>query len=303
MPKNKNAATQGLIGGLPYLWRMNKSTLIAEIFRKKTFLCVGLDPELGKIPQHLLQAEDPVLEFNKKIIDATRDYCVAYKPNLAFYEALGISGWKTFAETVKYIGNQHLIIADAKRGDIGNTSRMYAEAFFNQLGCDAITVAPYMGKDSVAPFLEFPGKWAIVLALTSNEGSNDFQRNWLEDSREPLWEKVIHTAQTWGSSDNLMFVVGATHPEAFIRVREIAPQHFLLVPGVGAQGGDLESICQYGLTSECGLLVNSARSIIYASNGEDFAQKAGEEAKKLQAQMAALLEKSPGENALSAANN
>ncbi len=268
---------------------MNKATLIAEIFRKKSFLCVGLDPELSKIPAHLQREPDPILAFNKQIIDATRDYCVAYKPNLAFYEALGIDGWKTFAETVQYIGNQHLIIADAKRGDIGNTSRMYAEAFFTRFGCDAVTVAPYMGQDSVAPFLEYPGKWAIVLALTSNKGSEDFQRGWLEDSRQPVWEKVLRTTQTWGNPENLMFVVDATHPEAFVRVREIAPEHFLLVPGVGAQGGDLAAICQYGMTKECGLLINSARNIIYASNGEDFAEKARAEAQRLQSEMAQIL--------------
>lgn len=261
---------------------MNRKTLVAEIFRKKSFLCVGLDPELRKIPQHLLQEPDPILAFNKQIIDATRDVCVAYKPNLAFYEALGPNGWNTFSETVKYIGNQHLVIADAKRGDIGNTSNMYAEAFFNQLGCDAVTIAPYMGEDSVAPFLGHEGKWAIVLALTSNKGSADFQSNLLEETGQPLWEKVLTTTQTWGTPDNLMFVIGATHPEAFARVRELAPEHFLLVPGVGAQGGDLASICQYGLNKDCGLLINSARSIIYASGGKDFAEKAREEALALQ---------------------
>ncbi len=268
---------------------MNRQTLVSEIYRKKSFLCVGLDPELGKIPAHLQQEADPVFAFNRDIIDATRDLCVAYKPNLAFYEALGASGWDTFAKTVDYIGQQHFIIADAKRGDIGNTSRMYAEAFFNRLHCDAVTVAPYMGEDSVAPFLDFADKWAIVLALTSNQGSADFQRNWLEDSREPVWEKVIRVAQTWGTPDNLMFVVGATHPEAFARVREITPTNFLLVPGIGAQGGDLASICQYGLTAECGLLVNASRSILYAGSGMDFAEKARAEASVLQQQMAGWL--------------
>ena len=270
---------------------MNKATLIAEIFRKKTFLCVGLDPELSKIPKHLLHASDPILEFNKQIIDATRALCVAYKPNLAFYEALGVNGWKTFSETVKYIGDQHFIIADAKRGDIGNTSRMYADAFFNRYGCDAVTVAPYMGTDSVSPFLGHEGKWAIVLALTSNRGSDDFQRCWLEDSRQPLWEKVLHSAKTWGTAENMMFVVGATHPEAFAQVRAIVPDHFLLVPGVGAQGGDMAAICQHGMNQDCGLLVNSARNIIYASDAEDFASKAMEEATKMQLEMAHLLEK------------
>ena len=269
---------------------MNRATLVSEIFRKKTFLCVGLDTELSKIPPHLLGSEDPILEFNRQIIDATRALCVAYKPNIAFYEALGPNGWHTLARTLEYIGDQHFIIADAKRGDIGNTSRMYAEAFFNQLGCDAVTVAPYMGEDSVGPFLGFEGKWAILLALTSNQGSNDFQRDWLEDSRQAVWEKVLQRSQQWGTPENLMFVIGATHPEAFIRVREIAPEHFLLVPGVGAQGGDLAAISEHGMNQDCGLLVNASRSILYASSGEDFAQKASEEAKRLQQTMKMLLE-------------
>lgn len=268
---------------------MNRATLVAEIFRKKSFLCVGLDPELRKIPEHLLGADDPILAFNKQIIDATRDLCVAYKPNLAFYEALGLSGWKTFADTVEYIGDEHLIIADAKRGDIGNTSKMYAEAFFSRFGCHAITVAPYMGADSVTPFLAYDGKWAIVLALTSNKGSDDFQRCTLGDTEEPLWEKVLHASQTWGTPDNMMYVVGATHPESFARVRDIVPEHFLLVPGVGAQGGDLAAICQHGMNADCGLLVNSARNIIYASAGEDFAEKARLEALSLQTDMANIL--------------
>jgi len=269
---------------------MNRATLVSEIFRKKTFLCVGLDTELAKLPPHLLGLEDPIFEFNRQIIDVTRELCVAYKPNTAFYEALGPKGWHTLKRTIEYIGSQHFIIADAKRGDIGNTSRMYAEAFFNQLGCDAVTVAPYMGEDSVGPFLGFEGKWAIVLALTSNQGSSDFQLDWLEDSRQSLWEKVLHRTQTWGTPENLMFVIGATHPESFIRVREIAPNHFLLVPGVGAQGGDLAAICRYGMNRDCGLLINSSRSILYASSGEDFAQKASEEAKRLQQEMETLLE-------------
>jgi orotidine-5'-phosphate decarboxylase len=273
-----------------YLCTMNRATLVSEIFRKNSFLCVGLDTELAKIPRHLLHLEDPVFEFNRQIIDATRSLCVAYKPNIAFYEALGPQGWQTLAKTIQHIGNEHFIIADAKRGDIGNTSRMYAEAFFNQLGCDAVTVAPYMGEDSVGPFLNFQDKWAIVLALTSNQGSSDFQMDWLEDTRQHLWEKVLHRTQSWGTPENLMFVVGATHPDAFLRVREIAPDHFLLVPGVGAQGGDLAAICQNGLTRDCGLLINASRSILYASAGEDFAQKAGEEAQRLQQEMKMLLE-------------
>ena len=215
-----------------YLCPMDRQTLVSEIFRKKTFLCVGLDTDPTKLPEHLRGRPDAIFEFNQQIIDATRDRCVAYKPNLAFYEARGAEGWRDFERTVAYIGTQHFIIADAKRGDIGNTSRMYAQAFFERTTCDAVTVAPYMGSDSVSPFLGFPGKWAIVLALTSNSGSADFQRNWLEDSRELLWERVLHRAQEWGTPDNLMFVVGATHPEAFARVRALAPEHFLLVPGV-----------------------------------------------------------------------
>ena len=268
---------------------MNRATLVSEIFRKKSFLCVGLDTELSKIPTHLLSTEDPVFEFNRQIIDATRDLCVAYKPNIAFYEALGPKGWQTLEKTIQYIGDQHFTIADAKRGDIGNTSRMYAEAFFNQLGCDSVTVAPYMGEDSVGPFLKFQDKWAIVLALTSNTGSADFQSKILNDSSEPLWETVLTRCQAWGTPENLMFVVGATHPEAFIRVRALAPDHFLLVPGVGAQGGDLAAICQHGMNKDCGLLINASRSILYASSGEDFAQKAREEAERLQQDMESLL--------------
>lgn len=264
---------------------MNRTRLVAEIFRKKTFLCVGLDPERSKIPPHLLDQPDPVLAFNREIIDATRDLCVAYKPNLAFYEALGPAGWNTFAQTVEYIGDQHLVIADAKRGDIGNTSRMYAEAFFHQLGCDAVTIAPYMGEDSVTPFLGYPDKWAVVLGLTSNKGSADFQQKTLFPDQSPLWETVLSACASWGTAENMMFVVGATHPEAFAKVRQIIPDHFLLVPGVGAQGGDLDAICRFGLNRECGLLVNAARSILYASAGTDFAQKAREEAQRLQQAM------------------
>ncbi len=268
---------------------MNRAALIAEIFRKKSFLCVGLDTELSKIPTHLQKEHDPVFEFNRHIIDATRHLCVAYKPNLAFYEALGPEGWQVFARTVEYIGTEHFIIADAKRGDIGNTGKKYAEAFFRILNCDAVTVAPYMGRDSVAPFLEFREKWAIVLALTSNPGSNDFQREQLQSSGEPLWEKVLREVQTWGTPENLMFVTGATHPQDFERIRSIVPDHFLLVPGVGAQGGDLHAICKHGLNDDCGLLVNASRSILYASNGEDFAEKAHEEALKLQQEMRELM--------------
>ncbi|MFN0212721.1 MAG: orotidine-5'-phosphate decarboxylase [Saprospiraceae bacterium] len=268
---------------------MNRAKLVSEIFRKKSFLCIGLDTEIAKIPEHLHSFADPVFEFNRQIIDATRNYCVAYKPNIAFYEALGPGGWNTLARTIEYIGDQHFIIADAKRGDIGNTSRMYAEAFFNRLGCDAVTVAPYMGKDSVEPFLGYEGKWAIVLALTSNEGSNDFQRELLEKHGQSLWETVLQCTKNWGTIENTMFVVGATHPESFVRVREIIPDHFLLVPGVGAQGGNLQQICLHGMNRDCGLLINASRSILYASSGEDFLEKACAEAKRLQTEMETIL--------------
>ena len=267
---------------------MKKAELVSHIHERKSFLCVGLDPELSKLPPHLLDTEDPVFEFNRQIIDATRDYCVAYKPNLAFFEALGPAGWVSFERTVSHIGKSHFVIADAKRGDIGNTSRMYADAFFNQYGCDAVTVAPYMGEDSLSPFLETPEKWAVVLALTSNKGSNDFQRLQLS-AGEPLWEAVLRETARWGSPENMMFVVGATHPDAFARVREIVPDNFLLVPGVGAQGGDLAATCRYGLNSETGLLINSSRGIIYADNSIHFAEKAAEEARKLQSEMAPFL--------------
>lgn len=271
---------------------MNRKKLVQIIRERRTFLCVGLDPEISKLPPHLLDSRDPVFEFCKQIIDATRPHCVAYKPNLAFFEALGARGLQTFAKVVKYIGNQHFIIADAKRGDIGNTSRMYAEAFFQKMKCDAITIAPYMGEDSVRPFLEFKkGKWAIVLALTSNKGSADFQMTEQADTGEPLFEKVLRRTQQWGSSDNLMFVVGATHPDSFRRVRQICPKHFLLVPGIGAQGGDLEAIARLGLIRrDFGLLVNASRSILYASSGLDFAEAARFESEKLASQMAGLLD-------------
>jgi orotidine-5'-phosphate decarboxylase len=268
---------------------MTRSQLIAQIFEKKSFLCVGLDTERSKLPAHLQNEPDGVRTFNKAIIDATRDLCVAYKPNLAFYEAMGPDGMRIFKETVAHIGSEHLIIADAKRGDIGNTGRMYAEAFFNAYGCDAVTVAPYMGEDSVRPFLGFEGKWAIVLALTSNAGSADFQTAPQADSGMALFEKVIQQVATWGTPDNLMYVVGATHPRMFERVRALAPDHFLLVPGVGAQGGDLASVCQYGLNSDVGLLVNASRSIIYAGNGPDFAEMARAEAFVMQQEMALQL--------------
>jgi orotidine-5'-phosphate decarboxylase len=270
---------------------MNRKKLINQIFTKKTFLCVGLDTELGKIPAHLLETKDPIFEFNKQIIDATRDLCVAYKPNLAFYEANGLKGWRSLEKTIKYIGKSHFTIADAKRGDIGNTSLMYAEAFFKQLKFDAVTIAPYMGEDSVKPFLNHKNKWAILLALTSNKGSEDFQNTKQGDTNELLYEKVLRQAQKWGTKEQLMFVVGATHPEAFANVRKIAPNNFLLVPGIGAQGGDIEGLCRFGMTKDCGLLVNSSRAILYASNGLDFAEAARAEAQKVQSIMANLLPK------------
>ena len=226
---------------------MNRKELFEQIQQKKSYLCVGLDADFSRIPKHLLKYDDPVFEFNKQIIDATKDLCVAYKPNVAFYEAQGVKGWQSLEKTMGYISEEHFTIADAKRGDIGNTSRMYAKAFFETMNFDSITVAPYMGEDSVKPFLEFENKWVILLALTSNKGSNDFQFAKQDGNVEPLFEKVMRTAQTWGTPDQLMFVVGATHPEKFEEIRRIAPDHFLLVPGVGAQGGDLEKLSAYGM--------------------------------------------------------
>ena len=255
---------------------------------KGSYLCIGLDTDIHRIPQHLLKYDDPVFEFNKQIIDATQDLCVAYKPNIAFYEARGAKGWQSLEKTLNYIPKSHFTIADAKRGDIGNTSSLYARAFFETLDFDAVTVAPYMGIDSVQPFLAFPGKWVILLALTSNKGSQDFQFTTQEEG-QPLYEKVMRKAQTWGSPENLMFVVGATHPEKFKEIRQIAREHFLLVPGIGAQGGDLEGVSQNGLNDLGGLLVNSSRGIIYAGTGEDFAEKARQAAQKVQTKMAPLI--------------
>lgn len=272
---------------------MNRQQLTEQIFKKKSFLCVGLDTDLKKMPQHLLERRDPIFEFNKAIIDATAPYCVAYKPNLAFYEAFGLKGMQAFEYTIHYLKTRypdHFIIADAKRGDIGNTSAMYARTFFEEYGVDSLTVAPYMGEDSVSPFLTYEGKWVIVLALTSNKGSADFQLT--EDAAgERLFEKVIKRSQQWGNDGNMMYVVGATQGKMFEDIRKVAPTHFLLVPGVGAQGGSLEEVCRYGMTADCGLLVNSSRGIIYASAGEDFAAAAAEKAHELQQQMAAELEK------------
>ena len=262
---------------------MTRQQLFERILDKKSYLCIGLDVDLEKIPPHLLAEPDPIFAFNKAIIDATRDLCVAYKPNLAFYEANGLAGWSALEKTVEYIGNQHFTIADAKRGDIGNTSKMYAKSFFEKLNFDAVTVAPYMGEDSVAPFLAFDGKWAILLALTSNVGSQDFQ------FAHDLFKTVLSTAQRWGTPDNLMFVIGATHPERFADIRRLAPNNFFLVPGIGAQGGDLAAISNFGMNDHCGLLVNSSREILYASRGEDFAEAARAAALRLQQQMAVIL--------------
>ena len=270
---------------------MNKLELAANIQRKKSFLCIGLDTDLTKIPVHLQKEEDPIFAFNKAIIDATHDLCVAYKPNLAFYESAGLTGWIAFEKTVNYIKSQYpdiFLIADAKRGDIGNTSEMYAETFFGHLDLDAVTVAPYMGEDSVKPFLKYEGKWVILLALTSNKGSMDFQMT--EDlNGERLFEKVLRVSQSWGTEDNMMYVVGATRGSLFEDVRKVVPNHFLLVPGVGAQGGSLEEVVTYGKNNQCGLLVNSSRQILYAGKDENFATEARKEAKKLQEQMASLL--------------
>lgn len=268
---------------------MTRKELFAQICQKQSFLCVGLDSDIQRIPAHLQNSPDPLFAFNKAIIDATKDYCVAYKPNIAFYEAMGAAGWESLRKTLDYIPATHFTIADAKRGDIGNTSRLYARAFFETMNFDAVTVAPYMGEDSVAPFLEFTDKWVILLALTSNKGSQDFQTDLQSSNRQPLYEKVMRRAMQWGSPENLMFVVGATHPEKFAEIRAIAPEHFLLVPGVGAQGGDLQGLAHHGLNDNCGLLVNSSRGIIFAGGGEDFAEQAGKAAQNLQTQMAALV--------------
>jgi len=271
---------------------MNRQQLINEIFTKKTFLCVGLDTDINKIPAHLKNEEDPIFAFNKAIIDATAPYCVAYKPNLAFYECYGLKGMLAFEKTIQYIKENypnHFIIADAKRGDIGNTSKMYAQTFFEEYNLDSVTVAPYMGEDSVKPFLEYAGKWVILLALTSNKGSHDFQLT--EDNQgERLFEKVLKKSQEWGTTKNLMYVVGATQGKMFKDIRRMAPEHFLLVPGVGAQGGSLQEVCKYGMTKDCGLLVNSSRGIIYASTDTDFAEVAAVKAKELQEEMAVELE-------------
>ncbi len=267
---------------------MNRRELISQIKKKESFLCVGLDTDIQKIPRHLLDLEDPIFEFNKQIIDVTKDFCVAYKPNVAFYESMGSKGWESLQKTLEYIPDNIFTIADAKRGDIGNTSSMYGRAFFQNSNFDAVTVAPYMGEDSVAPFLDFQNKWVIVLALTSNIGSLDFQN--IEDSNgRPLFKRVLETSRQWGTLENMMYVVGANRVEQFLEIRKIIPDHFLLVPGVGVQGGDLQDVAKYGMNSECGLLVNSSRGIIYAGNGIDFAEKAKVEAQKLQQEMSMIL--------------
>ncbi len=275
---------------------MTREELVRQIFQKKSFLCVGLDVDLNKVPKHLMNEEDPIFMFNKQIIDATAPYCVAYKPNLAFYEAYGVKGLTAFEKTVKYIQENYpeqFIIADAKRGDIGNTSKMYAKTFFGEYKVDALTVAPYMGEDSVVPFLAYESEkkpWVILLALTSNKGSFDFQQT-TDTEGTRLFEKVIVKSQEWGTPENLMYVVGATRGEMFKDIRKVAPTHFLLVPGVGAQGGSLQDVCQFGMTKDCGLLVNSSRGIIFADNTERFADVAAEKARELQSQMKEELDK------------
>ena len=270
---------------------MTREQLVEQIFKKQSYLCVGLDTDITKIPMHLLSEPDPVFAFNKAIIDATKDLCVAYKINTAFYEAIGVKGWEAMEKTVRYIGDEHFKIADAKRGDIGNTSDQYAKAFFETLSFDSITVAPYMGKDSVQPFLKVYGKWAIVLGLTSNKGAEDFEMKIMarEDTRhgvdEFLYERVLKTVSNWGSTENLMFVIGATQADEFIHIRKITPDHFYLVPGVGAQGGSLKEISEKAMIKDCGILVNASRAIIYAGEEKDFAEEARAIAQQYQFEM------------------
>lgn len=271
---------------------MTKSQLFEQILQKQSYLCIGLDTDIQKIPKHLLQTKDPIFEFNKQIIDATHQYAVSYKPNIAFYEAFGAKGWESLQKTLEYIPKECFTIADAKRGDIGNTSGLYARAFFDEqssgLNFDSVTVAPYMGEDSVKPFLEFADKWVILLALTSNAGSKDFQTLSLTNEKQ-LFEEVLTKSLEWGTSEQLMYVVGATKAAMLQKIRSIVPEHFLLVPGVGAQGGSLEEVSKFGMNKQCGLLVNSSRAIIYASSGENFAEKAALEAKKVQTEMKTYL--------------
>jgi orotidine-5'-phosphate decarboxylase len=262
---------------------MTRAQLVSQIQKKRSYLCVGLDTDITKIPSHLKEDPDAVFNFNKAIIDATKEHCVSFKINTAFYEALGVKGWDAMERTVHYIGDEHFKIADAKRGDIGNTSDQYAKAFFGTLPFDAITVAPYMGEDSVKPFLSHKNKWAIVLGLTSNKGANDFEM--LHSGGEFIYEKVLQTVSGWGTPENLMFVIGATQADEFKNIRKLVPQHFLLVPGVGAQGGSLKDISEKALTKDCGLIVNVSRAIIYASGNEDFAETAGDVARKYKDEM------------------
>lgn len=267
---------------------MNREELFSAIKKKRSFLCVGLDTDISKIPTHLLELSDPVFEFNKGIIDSTIDFAIAYKPNLAFYESLGVDGWKSLEKTVAYLrlkSKDIFIIADAKRGDIGNTSAMYAKTFFKTMDFDAVTLSPYMGFDTVQPFLEFSEKWSILLALTSNKSAADFQYLEEKQSGDKLYESVLKTSKNWGSTDQVMYVVGATQAKELENIRKIIPQHFLLVPGVGAQGGSLEEVAKYGMNDHCGLLVNSSRGIIYASSGEDFKETAAEKAEEIQMEM------------------
>ena len=268
---------------------MTRSQIYEQIKKKQSYLCVGLDTDLAKVPNHLLDSEDPIFEFNKAIIDATKEFCVAYKPNVAFYEAEGANGWRSLQKTIDYIPKDIFTIADAKRGDIGNTSSLYAKAFFKHLNFDSITVAPYMGEDSVKPFLEFDGKWVILLVHTSNPGSEDFQLLETRDGKY-VYEEVIFASQQWATPDKMMYVVGATHAEKIASIRALAPDHFFLVPGVGAQGGDLQAVTKAGMNAQCGLLVNASRSIIYASSGVNFAEAAANEAKKIQLEMKGYLE-------------
>lgn len=269
---------------------MTRAELFKQIKNKSSYLCVGLDTDVNKMPAHLKSEKDPIFEFNKQIIDNTYKHCVAYKPNIAFYEALGPAGWESLAKTLEYIPKEIFTIADAKRGDIGNTSKLYAKAFFETMDFDSITVAPYMGHDSVLPFLEFEDKWVILLAHTSNPGSQDFQLISAEGDGKKLYETVLSKSQEWGNADNLMYVVGATQADKIGHIRSLVPDNFFLVPGVGAQGGDLGEVSKHGMNDHCGLLVNSSRGIIYASNEKDFAERAGQEALKLQQEMEGYLE-------------
>lgn len=268
---------------------MTYKTLVNEIWNKESFLCVGLDTDINKIPKHLLKYDNPILEFNRQIIDATKDICIAYKPNVAFYEVLGENYWNTLSQTIAYVPKNILTIADAKRGDMGNSAKMYAKAFFEELKVDALTLQPYQGKDALKAFLDYQDKWSIVLGLTSNSGSDDFQ--FTEHESKPLYRRVIEKCMEWGTKDNLMFVIGGTHEMLFKKIREFCPEHFFLVPGIGHQGGNIEEVIKDGLTADCGLIISSSRDIIYASEGKDFAERAREKALILQHQMKSTLEK------------